>query len=159
MIKNNVLTGDSKLCPTCQQILPLAQFCSNKQRWDGLSYDCRKCTSHRCRENHQRLKQDPIKYKEYLAKERNRHLKRNFGITAEDYDQMLSSQNGGCAICGATECSSGVALAVDHCHRTGTVRGILCRDCNTTLGKFNDDRNRLRKAIEYLDRAETEGRL
>jgi len=97
--------------------------------------------------------QDPEKRAEWAAKERNRHLKRKYGLSAETYNNLLASQNGGCAICGATECSSGAALAVDHCHRTGKVRGILCRDCNTTLGKFNDDRNRFFKAIEYLDRA------
>ena len=152
---HSVSSTESKQCPTCQKTLPFAEFCSNKQRWDNLSYDCRTCTSHRSKGNHQRLKQDPLKYNEYLEKERNRHLKRNFGITSKDYDQMLTSQSGGCAICGTTTCASGKSLAVDHCHRTGKVRGLLCRDCNQTLGKFNDDRNRFLKAIEYLDRTKT----
>ena len=153
MTKNNSFVGDFKQCPKCKETLPLTGFSSNKLRQDGLCCYCRKCESKKHRQDHQRLKQNPVKYKEYLAKERNRHLKRTFGITAEDYDQMLSSQNGSCAICEVTECASGAALAVDHCHRTGKIRGILCRDCNTSLGKFNDDRNRLRKAIKYLDRA------
>lgn len=76
-----------------------------------------------------------------------------FGITSADYDALLDSQGGGCAICGATEGSRrGERLAVDHCHAAGHVRGILCSNCNQGLGKFKDDIERLCKAIEYLRR-------
>jgi hypothetical protein len=145
-----------KRCGKCKQHLPVNQFSKTTQTKDKLYCYCKACTSETARLAHSRLKADPVRYAAYLAKERDRHLKRKFGISSNDYDLMLASQGEGCAICGATECSSGAALAVDHCHRTGKVRGILCRDCNTSLGKFNDDRNILLKAVEYLDRAESE---
>jgi hypothetical protein len=157
MTDQTALEDRLKRCGKCKQHLPLNQFSKTTQTKDKLYCYCKACASKVAKEAHQRLKADPIRYEAYLAKERNRHLKRTFGITAQDYDQMLANQNGGCAICGATECSSGASLAVDHCHRTGKVRGILCRDCNTSLGKLKDDRNILLKAVEYLDRAADQG--
>ena len=153
MPSQTALEDRLKRCGKCKEYLPLHSFSKTTQTKDKLYCYCRACVSETAKESHRRLKADPVRYEAYLAKERSRHLKRKYGINAETYDAMLASQGGGCAICGATECSSGAALAVDHCHRTGKVRGILCRDCNTTLGKFNDDRNRFLKAIEYLDRA------
>ena len=145
-----------KTCPKCQKTLSVSAFNKDKNRPDGLGFYCRDCARQMTRKSWERRMSDPDKRAEWTAKERNRHLKRKFGLSSEAYDLLLASQGGGCAICGATECSSGAALAVDHCHRTGKVRGILCRDCNTTLGKFNDDRNRFLKAIDYLDRAGSE---
>lgn len=86
---------------------------------------------------------------------RMRHLERNFGITPQDYDTKLWLQNGVCAICKNEETSihkSGTLrkLAVDHCHTTGKIRGLLCWRCNATIGKVDDDTELLYKMIEYL---------
>ena len=78
---------------------------------------------------------------------RDRHLKWMYGIGIEDYKKMLNEQNGVCAICKKTEPiivkKTGLpkSLAVDHCHTTNKIRGLLCACCNTVLGKFNDYRN------------------
>jgi Recombination endonuclease VII/HNH endonuclease len=89
---------------------------------------------------------------EFVAKER----ERKFGVTMAQYCEMLLAQEGKCAICRQpeTEIRNGrvKTLAVDHCHETGTVRGLLCVQCNTGIGKFKDDRNRLLAAIKYLDK-------
>ena len=80
-----------------------------------------------------------------------------FGMTEADYDALLTSQGGGCAICQepvrdrANNRQGPKALAVDHCHATGRVRGILCSNCNTLLGLAKDDADRLRAAIQYLE--------
>jgi len=76
-----------------------------------------------------------------------------YGITLDDYNKMFAEQEGKCSICGTHVCSTGRALAVDHDHETGKVRGLLCANCNTALGKFNDDVELLKKAIDYLRRA------
>jgi hypothetical protein len=149
----------TKHCKRCNSTLSTDEFNRDKRRTDGLGFYCRTCTRRMAKTSWQRRVEDPLKRAEWVAKERARHLKRKYGISVEDYDQLLASQDGKCAICDATECQSGSALAVDHCHSTGKVRGILCRDCNTTLGKFNDDRSRFFKAIAYLGRAETNRRL
>jgi hypothetical protein len=68
--------------------------------------------------------------------------------------ELLSAQDGRCAICGAERGTR--RLAIDHDHTTGFIRGLLCVRCNTGLGSFRDDPELLRKAIEYLDRAAKE---
>lgn len=80
---------------------------------------------------------------------RNSYMKRRYGITVEDYDKMLAEQNGVCAIC---EKKDKRRLAVDHCHKTGTVRGLLCSSCNISVGRFDDNPDTLKRAIEYLQR-------
>lgn len=90
--------------------------------------------------------------------EKNAHLKRNFGITLEDYTEMLKAQNGVCDICKKPEkkvfkkTGKVTDLCVDHCHSTGKVRGLLCWDCNTSIGKLNESIETLKNAILYLKR-------
>jgi hypothetical protein len=83
------------------------------------------------------------------------NLNRRFKITGDDYSKLLTAQGGGCAICKCAEThtyKSGKLkeLAVDHCHDTGTVRGLLCANCNRALGYFQDDLERITRAIDYL---------
>ena len=77
-------------------------------------------------------------------------LKRKYGISLQEYDELLRSQGGVCAICGGTDGDK--RMAVDHDHASGKVRGILCQRCNRALGLFKDDKVKLRKAISYLSR-------
>lgn len=85
---------------------------------------------------------------ETLARERSL---RPYGITVNDYDAMLERQGGRCAICGTADPGrSSDVFAVDHCHETGQVRGLLCYKCNTGLGMFRDDPRQLVTALQYL---------
>jgi len=83
-------------------------------------------------------------------------LKRRFGLSKADYDAMSQSQDGKCAICGDNESrimrGQKMALAVDHCHKGGHVRGLLCSGCNTGLGSFQDDMGIMQRAILYLEK-------
>ncbi len=72
-----------------------------------------------------------------------------YGLSVEQYEFLLASQGGRCAICGRTE-NGGVALGVDHDHETGAIRGILCDPCNIGIGGLRDDPHLLRAAIDYL---------
>jgi hypothetical protein len=77
------------------------------------------------------------------------HLKRKYGITHNDYLQMLDEQEGVCAACGKPPLT-GKLLLVDHCHRTGSVRGLLCNRCNILAGFLESDN---RKVVEtYLEK-------
>jgi len=82
---------------------------------------------------------------------RNIQLRNKFGITLDVYNKILEGQNGVCAIC-KDECLTGRQLAVDHDHKTGKVRGLLCMECNIGLGKFKDSSELLSKAISYLQK-------
>lgn len=97
----------------------------------------------------ERIKLRKSKQYKYVA---DNHYKRMYGISLEDYNKMLKNQNEVCAICSKV-CITGRALAVDHCHKTGKIRGLLCAHCNTALGRFNDDPVMLEKAIKYLKEA------
>lgn len=81
-----------------------------------------------------------------------RSIKSKFGVDREEYHSMLDKQGGKCGLCGDAVCQSGKRLAVDHCHETGAVRGVLCYNCNTGLGKFRDNPEVLRKAAEWIER-------
>lgn len=82
----------------------------------------------------------------------NGRLKRRFGISLDEYNDIFSKQEGRCAICGRHQSEFDIAFDVDHDHKTGKVRGLLCRYCNTSLGHFKDDTSILQKAIDYLKR-------
>jgi hypothetical protein len=79
---------------------------------------------------------------------RKRYFREVYRISLEDYDVMLAQQNGACAICGRTPKER---LAVDHCHATGNVRGLLCAKCNSGLAFYQDNPDRLLAAIAYLE--------
>lgn len=89
--------------------------------------------------------------KKYAVSIRNSNLKKLYGITHADYEVMFAAQQGRCAICPATVPGGGYKhFAVDHNHRTGKVRALLCHACNTGLGRFKDDPALLREAVAYL---------
>tara|TARA_B100001057_G_scaffold133155_1_gene132593 strand:- start:338 stop:772 length:435 start_codon:yes stop_codon:yes gene_type:complete len=96
-------------------------------------------------------KSSPVPYN----KRRNSILKTKFGISLDQYNDMLKKQNNRCMVCNQLETrrsnKGGIRfLAVDHCHTTGKVRGLLCGNCNVALGLLNEDRDRIQKLIEYI---------
>lgn len=132
-------------------------------------------TAEATRRYRERLKADPVRWDAYLAerrevsrkhhasrtpeqkearkqRDRSTRLMRVYGITVEDYDALLATQDNKCAICQVGADENGRLLDVDHCHITGEVRGLLCVRCNSTIGKFNDDPVLLRRAVDYLER-------
>jgi hypothetical protein len=80
--------------------------------------------------------------------DRKRQLKRRYGMTPEQYDELFAKQNGVCGICGGRE--DGQHLCVDHCHDTKIIRGLLCGKCNRGLGNFDHDVHLLLQAVSYL---------
>lgn len=134
-----------KECSKCGELLPVEKFCRRKfdsGNWGYTSW-CKPCRN-------EKSKKDWAE-----GNIRNSVYKRKFGITLEDYDRMLESQGGRCAICGTdTPTGHGAKhgrFSVDHDHETGEVRGLLCHDCNIGLGGFRDNIYFIEKAIYYLD--------
>jgi len=84
----------------------------------------------------------------------NAYLKRNYGIILSDYNRMFEEQNGLCKIClkkgFKLKPTQKVLLVVDHCHKTGAVRGLLCHNCNRALGLLKDNVDTLNRCIDYL---------
>ncbi len=141
-----------RTCTTCNISKPLADFHPDKRR--GHAARCKACNTVAVRQWRSDNRDT------YNAKERQRyadsptrwktHLKRKYGITAEAYAAMLDSQGGACGICRAIAADIDETLAVDHCHATGAVRGLLCAKCNRMLGCANDRPEVLRAAADYL---------
>jgi len=156
---------DKKYCKKCLIIKPLEEFYFHKSPRDQRTGKCKECI---LEEGALYQKANPEvchkKSNKYAAKERARQLKiknrkleaRNsqmklkYGITLEDYEILLKAQEGRCAICGIHEDLLTRALAIDHCHTTGKIRGLLCNYCNPGLGSFRDSVKSLQAAIMYL---------
>jgi hypothetical protein len=110
-------------------------------------------------------KKHPEKIREYEARRKLRrqgaplreiNLLRSYGITAADYNKLLRSQKGRCAICRKRETSKGKlgkprSLGIDHCHKTDKIRGLLCSRCNIGVGHLLDSPRLLRAAATYLE--------
>ena|SRR3990167_3656992 len=82
--------------------------------------------------------------------ERANRLKRNYAMNLTEYESLLKQQKGVCAICGNIN-KSGRRLAVDHCHATGKIRGLICHRCNVAIGQLGDSIERARQLGDYLE--------
>ena len=150
----------AKKCSGCNKVRLLKFYHANAARWDGKSHRCILCE--RMRNKATNLAQperasgysrmwrtgNPHKRLEY-------ELKSVYGITVEHYESMRKSQGNLCAICGKAETKKilgkVVRLAIDHCHTTGKVRGLLCQNCNHGIGMLKDDVSLMQRAISYLE--------
>lgn len=121
-----------KQCYTCKEFKCLDNFHKNKTKSDGHDGRCKACTL-----TYKKSRREINRYSE---------IKRKYGISKEDYLMMLSSQGGRCKICSTPK----EILCVDHCHKTGKVRGLLCHGCNKGIGCLNDSIHNLQSAITYL---------
>jgi hypothetical protein len=111
-----------------------------------------------------RIAKDPEKFeawkREYRKKNEKRikrqirahHLKTTFNITIEEYEEIFKHQKGKCAGCLRPQENFKINFAVDHDHKTNTIRGLLCNDCNTTLGKLLEDPKIFRRLAAYLEK-------
>lgn len=113
-----------KTCPGCGEDRPLDQYRKARRSKDGLQWWCKECQR---------------------AAEQRSYVKKQYGITLDEYRALKES---GCAVCGSHH-----RLAIDHCHTTGRVRGVLCMGCNIAVGQAGDDPERLRSLAEYLESA------
>jgi hypothetical protein len=84
---------------------------------------------------------------------RDRQLRKKYGISWAEYQALFARQGGLCAICGTDKPGGRGLMAVDHDHKTGQIRGLLCNLCNRGLGQFRDNAKTLRNAAEYLEKA------
>lgn len=159
----DTLTGTHKTCPDCGWTKPLSDFTKRAVSKDGHAGQCKPCYNARVQawrdRNRDKVNAAARRYrstpdgKKYQADLARRKNITRYGITVEQYAEMLASQGGKCLLCEAREADSlKRRLHVDHDHDTGKVRGLLCSSCNIGIGKFCDNPERLRKAADYLER-------
>jgi len=148
-----------KKCCCCKQWLPLSDFGNNKSKWDGLASECKKCVVKHS-QKYAKTKQGQKSRKRYNSSKKgkltnkNGHLRYRYNITLKEYDRMFKEQKGVCAVCGRVETHKThhgkVGLSVDHNHKTGKIRGLLCTKCNTALGIMEENKELMLKLINYL---------
>lgn len=133
------LVATEKECSHCKKMLPVNHF--RRKGPDFVLYrsKCSECEWHVRRVSFGK-----------------RSLRQLYGISLDDYQAQFASQQGRCAVCGKQEAGERrnrkLPLCVDHCHKTGKIRGLLCNKCNLGIGNFDDDLGRLEAVIAYLRR-------
>jgi len=154
-----------KKCCTCKQEKPYDLFSKNKSENDKYHMRCKQCQRDEYKNNIDRYRQNSREYSKSEVGRRNykkriesgkhkfNQLKSKYGITADEYHALLIKQKSKCAICDKVfeDTTRATKAHVDHCHKTGRIRGLLCNGCNLVLGHFDDDVNILKKAMEYLN--------
>lgn len=128
-----------KFCPRCEVVLPIDAFVRNRSTRTGVGTYCRPCQN----------AQSAQSVKKLYGNTRHYHLKRRYGIGADEAQEMLEEQAARCAIC-FTDLTV-ATMHIDHDHATGAVRGVVCFNCNGGLGQFRDDAAVLRRAADYLE--------
>ena len=144
-----------RICITCERSAPLDDFYKHRSR--GRVYLDSRCKP--CRLEFQRGWQpsDPTARQRAKAISRRRfHLLRTYGLDPDDFEAMVERQHGRCANpgCGVkfdrTNPRRANSIYIDHDHATGTVRGLLCLDCNVGLGRLHDSPRRISGLLAYL---------
>ena len=154
-------TSVFKVCSTCKESKPRTEFWKAKAKFDGLQAVCKSCGAGR---HHSYVTGDRVsnaaRARKWRAENPDRakdhYNKFHYGIKVGTYDKMLAAQDGKCAICGTADPAPRKRFAVDHCHTTQAVRGLLCMHCNTGLGYLKEDPAIFLKGIEYLARHKQE---
>ena len=153
-----------KVCICCKENKSVFEF-SFLKRENRYTSRCKKC---RCIQAKQWRVKNPDKakaiadrarpkQKEYYSdgrgkKQSRKGLLSKYGISDTEYNEILKSQNDVCAICFKKETRNRTKnLSIDHCHKTGKVRGLLCAKCNSALGHFEDNIENMKNAINYLN--------
>lgn len=138
-----------KQCTKCGKLQPDTEFWMDRRRGQRKTR-CKSCQRRYQREWRTRHPEvEKRRYWNNRDSERERHLKRKYGINFADYAVMLTRQRGACAVCGRPEPKNRM-LDVDHDHATGAVRGLLCTSCNRMIGHAHDSPDRLMSAANYL---------
>lgn len=139
-----------KVCRSCKKSKPLSEYYKEKGGKNGLRSACKECRSNDLKKWNDKIRNNPELRVKYRESARLKKIERVFGIAASDFNRMFEEQKGCCAICNKHQSELKKSLAVDHCHRTGKVRSLLCGNCNTTLGLVGENLVVLQTMIEYL---------
>lgn len=138
-----------KKCSKCGIEKPLSQFHKDKNTKTGTKSSCKACYS-KFHEEYYAKNTDKVK-----SKNKKMWLQRKYSLSVEEYELLKTQQDNKCVIC-QEQLNDGYEVHVDHSHKTGKIRGVLCRWCNTGLGNFKDKIESLQRAIEYLSHHENE---
>lgn len=154
------MSAAEKQCRGCLEVLPLTSFHRKGEgkSKDGLQPKCKDCVRayqvEYLKKNRERKRAyDKQRFKDHRERLLWQKRETKWGLTIEQYGEMVERQGGACAICGrpfAELTGAKNTPHVDHCHSSGVIRGILCQNCNVGLGQFKDSPDILAAAAAYL---------
>lgn len=150
------MVKENKKCIECHKTKPRDLFYKDLRMTDKLKSSCKKCSNNRYYAWVKKKKlENPFKRKhpgKFGSKEYQRSVRllHTFGITIENYNSIFTEQEGCCYICRKPQIELNKPLSIDHCHKTGKIRGLLCNLCNTSIGGFRNNVVSLENAINYL---------
>lgn len=134
------MSGQEKQCRKCTEIKALTCFSKSTTHKDGYYASCKKCRSISSskwnKANRERTTNNSLLWK--------------YGINLDQYQLMLTQQEGKCFCCKKDQSQLTQALSVDHCHTTGKVRGLLCQECNKAIGLIKDNVETAERITQYL---------
>lgn len=137
-----------KKCSSCKKTKQYIEFTKEKAKSDGHSAYCKECNRIKCKEKNQKYYIKKGRPPKQQVDPLEQHVKK-YNITKEEYLTLVKNQNNLCAICKEPEKNR--KLAIDHCHISGKVRGLLCTNCNLGIGNLQDRIDVLHSAINYLE--------
>lgn len=153
----NCENNGTKICSKCKEEKPTSEFYKHKKFKDGLKTSCKSCETISARIRYKKEKEAGTKYiKNKQETLRRNSLKKKFGITIEQYDELLKKQGHKCAICQRHESEFSRRFAVDHAHTSsehipeGMIRGLLCFSCNHLVVGRHTDADIFERASNYL---------
>lgn len=141
-----------RYCPHCKRVLPLDNFSHTRGKKNNAPH-CYECCREISEEGRNKEENRILRIEYYQNRKnyaKNQKLLRQYGITLEKYRNMLDFQKGKCIICGKTPAENKKELAVDHDHKTGKIRGLLCNNCNVAVGFLQDNHELALKIHSYL---------
>lgn len=149
-----LLKQHKKYCPKCKKVKDLDEFSTMKTKGKIASH-CKVCAREMLEVYYNTEAGKAVKKYDYIRnklRQKNNKLKKDFGITYDEYTQILKEQEDKCAICGRTEEENKKMLAVDHCHKTKKNRALLCSSCNICIGFIEKNNLDIDKIKEYINK-------
>lgn len=156
---------EGRTCTHCQEFKSWKAFGKAIRGLNGRRAVCKECRrlerfnrdyQQEYQRGKERIKKTVKKWREENpdkhSKQRQKEVLVKYGLSLEDYQNLKRAQDCKCAICRKTPKNHN--LAIDHCHNTGKIRGLLCRTCNSAIGFLKDDPILVRRALDYLKEIE-----
>lgn len=160
----------NKLCRRCNTEKPLSDFRKASKEKDGYQYSCKKCSNEdtkKWRKKNYELEKERARIRRHSNLDKHNattrrwrennpdkvkalHLKKKYNLTLDQWNSMFLEQQGKCKVCETHQDNLEKELAVDHCHKTGKIRGLLCVRCNRAIGLLEDRIDLLEKSINHL---------